>query len=97
MDLLALLTEYVKPELLIIAVCCYALGMFLKSAPAIKDWTIPFVLLAFGIVLAILYVAVILGAGFAAKTVLEGFIQGLLCAALAVFANQLIKQATKSE
>jgi hypothetical protein len=96
-DLLALLTEYVKPELLIIAVCCYALGMFLKSAPAIKDWTIPFILLGFGILLAILYLGVILGQGFAAKPILEGFIQGLLCAALAVFANQLIKQYQKGE
>jgi nicotinamide riboside transporter PnuC len=97
MDFMALIAEYVKPELLIIAVCCYVLGMFLKVWPAIKDWVIPFVVLLFGIILAILYLAIVLGGGFAGKVIIEGFIQGLLCAALAVFANQLIKQAKKQK
>lgn len=97
MDYLALLAEYVKPELLVIAVVLYALGMFLKAAPGIYDWVIPFALLASGIVLAILYLAIMLDRGFVPKTILEGFMQGIICAALSVFTNQLIKQAQKKD
>lgn len=97
MDLMALLAEYVRPELLIIAVVLYALGMFLKTAPGIKDWLIPFILLSLGIVIAILYIAIMLEMGLVPKAIFEGFIQGVICSALAVFANQLIKQAQKKE
>lgn len=97
MDFMALLAEYVKPELLIIAVALYALGMFLKGAPNIADWIIPFVLLAAGIILAILHLAIMMDMGFAPKSIFEGFIQGIICSALAVFTNQLIKQAKEKD
>jgi hypothetical protein len=97
MDFTALLAEYIKPELLIIAVLCYAAGMFLKGTSLLSDKWIPLALLAFGIILGILYIAIMLDGGWTAKVILGGFIQGLLCAALAVYANQLIKQANKME
>lgn len=94
MDLMAMVAEYVKPELLIIAVFLYVIGMFLKGAPAVQDWAIPFIILALGIIMGILYIAIMLDQGFVAKAIFEGIIQGVLCAAMAVFTNQLIKQAT---
>jgi len=97
MDFMALIAEYVKTELLIIAVLCYAVGMFLKSTSCLADKWIPVALLAFGVVLAILYSAIMLDGGFNAKVILSGFIQGVLCAALAVYTNQIIKQAQKTQ
>lgn len=97
MDLMALVAEYVKPELLIIAVFLYVIGMFLKGAPSVKDWIIPFVILILGIIMAIFYLAIMLDQGFVPKAIFEGIIQGVLCAALAVFANQLYKQVQNKD
>lgn len=89
---LSLALQFVKPELLIVMIACYVFGMFLKSS-VMKDWLIPYVLLAFAIVLTTCYIAIVLGSGFTGKVIVEGFIQGLFAAALAVYGNQLIKQA----
>jgi hypothetical protein len=51
------------------------------------------VLLGFSIALTILYIAIVLGEGLTWKVIIVGFIQGLFAAALAVYGNQLIKQA----
>lgn len=95
MDIIQLILSYLKPELLIVLAACYVVGMFLKSLPMVKDWLIPLLVLAFGVLFTILYIAVVLGSGFTAKAIVEGFMQGLLCAALAVYGNQFIKQLGK--
>ena len=86
------IVSLIRPELLIIAVMCYVLGLFLKSLPKVKDWLIAFILLAISIIMTILYIAVVLGEGFTAKVLVVGLIQGILCAALAVYGNEIIKQ-----
>lgn len=93
---LNLVLQFVRPELLIVAVACYVLGMFLKNS-TVRDWLIPFLLLGFGIIFTILYMAVVLGDGFSMKVVIVGIIQGLFAAALAVYGNQLIKQASEKK
>lgn len=82
----------VRPELIVVIVACYMLGLFLKNLPKVKDWIIPLVLLCFAIVIAILYIAVVLGEGFTAKVFIVGFIQGLICASIAVYGNEVFKQ-----
>ena len=89
---LSLILQFLKPELLMVVVTCYVLGMFLKLS-ATKDWLIPYILLVFAIVLTIAYLALVLGEGFTGKIIVVGIIQGLFAAALAVYGNQLIKQA----
>jgi hypothetical protein len=89
---LSLALQFIKPELLIVVVACYVLGLFLKAS-VVKDWLIPYILLAFAIVLMITYMAIVLGGGFTGKVIVVGFIQGLFAAALSVYGNQLIKQA----
>lgn len=89
---LSLVLQFVKPELLIVLVACYVFGMFLKGSK-IKDWLIPYIILMFAIVLMLVYTAIVLGQGFTAKVVVMSIIQGLFAAALAVYGNQLIKQA----
>lgn len=89
--------EFVQVELTIIMVVTYVLGMFLKSSDKISDWLIPFILLGFAVVFSILYKAIILMEGFTPQTILSGFLYGILIAGVAVFYNQLFKQAKKRE
>lgn len=89
--------NYVSPELSILIPVLYAIGAFLKKGTA-KDWRIPFILGAVGIVLAFSYLisktyptntAEFFGIIFASCT------QGILAAASSVYANNLYKQFTK--
>jgi hypothetical protein len=82
----------IKPDLFIIVALCYVFGLFLKNLPKVKDWTIPFILLLFSIVMTVMYIAVVLGEGFTAKVIVLGIIQGFLCAAVAVYGNEALKQ-----
>ena len=50
------ITNYVKPELLVVAVVLYFIGMGLKSAQAVKDKYIPLILGGAGIVLCAVWV-----------------------------------------
>ena len=58
-----------------------------KGTEKVSDKYIPIILLPVGIILAMLLV------GFTAN----GFIQGVLVTGVAVYANQLVKQALKEE
>jgi len=87
------LVQFIRPELLILVAALYCLGLFLKKMPWFTaEWAIPLILLVVGIVLTILYLAIILGEGFTQITILMGLIQGILVAAVAVFFNETIKQ-----
>lgn len=92
--------SYVRPELLVVAVVLYLLGMWFKQAAFIKDKYIPLVLGIVGIFVCGIYVASvsafatvqdILSAIFAAIT------QGILVAGLSNYVNQIIKQISKEE
>ena len=48
--------DYVKPELMVVAVVLYLVGMALKKTERISDKYIPVILGIFGIMLALLYV-----------------------------------------
>jgi succinate-acetate transporter protein len=85
--------QFVRPELFILIVFIWCIGLFLKRAPGFKgDWKIPFILLFLSIIFAILYVAVIIGEGFTGPVIISAVIQGVIIAALAVFGNEAIKQ-----
>lgn len=84
--------EFVKPELLILVPVLYAIGAGLKRSKT-DDRFIPLILGAVGVLLASLYVlsgeAIGFGAAFSAVT------QGILCAGLSVYSNQVYKQLSK--
>lgn len=85
--------SFIQPELLIVVVFLWCIGLFLKKAPWFSaEWTIPFILLAISLVITILYLAIILGDGFSAKVILAGIIQAVILAAVAVFGNEILKQ-----
>jgi len=87
--------EFIRPELFLLVAFLWCIGLFLKKAPWFTaDWMIPFVLLGISIVITIVYMAIVAGQGFTAVVIVTGIIQAVLIAALAVFGNELIKQAT---
>ncbi len=79
--------EYIITEALIIIPVLWILGSFLKRTPKVQDWTIPWVLLAVGILAAL---------GIIGFTV-DAAIQGVLVAGAAVLGHQLVKQTTERE
>ena len=91
---------YVKPELLVVAIVLYFVGMGLKASDTFKDKYIPLLLGASGIFICSLYVF----GTTTAKTMQEILIavftaitQGILMAGLSTYVNQLIKQMGKDE
>ena len=92
--------NYVKPELSVVAVVLYFVGMGLKQAQAVKDKYIPLILGGAGIVLCAIWVLATspLGTGQdIAMAVFTAIVQGILVAGLSTYINQIIKQANKSE
>ncbi|MEK5278647.1 phage holin family protein [Paenibacillus sp. FSL H7-0735] len=78
-------SSFIEPELLIVLTGCWVIGYILKQTPRVPDWTIIYIVT----LLAIIAVCIILG--LSADSVL----QGILCGAVAVYGNQLVKQAKK--
>lgn len=92
--------NYVKPELIVVAVVLYFIGMGLKQAQAVKDKYIPIILGGIGIVLCAIWVLATspLGTGQdIAMAVFTAIVQGVLVAGLSTYINQIVKQSSKSE
>ena len=92
--------NYVKPELIVVAVVLYFVGMGLKKAEAIKDKYIPLILGGVGVVLCAIWVLATcpLDTGQnIAMAVFTAIIQGILVAGLSTYVNQIIKQINKAE
>ena len=92
--------NYVKPELIVVAIVLYFLGMWLKQAAFIKDKYIPLVL---GIVsIFVCGIWVMATASFAtgqdiALAVFTAIVQGVMVAGLSTYVNQIFKQLNKDE
>lgn len=92
--------NYVKPELIVVAVVLYFIGIGLKQAQAVKDKYIPLLLGGVGIVLCAIWVLATspLGTGQdIAMAIFTAIVQGILVAGLSTYINQIVKQANKSE
>ena len=92
--------NYVKPELLIVAIVLYFVGMWLKQAAFIKDKYIPLVLGIVGIFVCGIWV--VSTATFAtgqdiAIAIFASITQGILVAGLSTYVNQIFKQLNKEE
>ncbi|MGE9941058.1 phage holin family protein [Bariatricus sp. SGI.161] len=92
--------NYVKPELIVVAIVLYFLGMWLKQAAFIKDKYIPMVLGIVGIFVCGIWVMAT--ASFAtgqdiALAVFTSIVQGVMVAGLSTYVNQIFKQLNKDE
>lgn len=93
-------TNYVKPELIVVAVALYFIGMWLKQAAFIKNKYIPLVLGSVGVLLCAIWVLATctLSTGQdVALAVFTAIVQGVLVAGLSTYVNQFIKQLGKDE
>lgn len=92
--------NYVKPELIVVAIVLYFIGMGLKKAEAVADKYIPLILGGVGIVLCAVWVLATgpLSTGQdIAMAVFTAIVQGILVAGLSTYVNQIIKQINKTE
>lgn len=92
--------NYVKPELIIVAVALYFLGMALKQAQNVKDKYIPLLLGGVSIVLCAIWVLATSEIGNGqqvAMAVFTAITQGILVAGLSTYVDQIKKQIHKDE
>lgn len=92
--------NYVKPELIIVAVALYFLGMALKQAQNVKDKYIPLLLGGVSIVLCAIWVLATSEIGNGqqvAMAVFTAITQGILVAGLSTYVDQIKKQVHKDE
>ncbi len=92
--------NYIKPELIVVAVVLYFIGMWLKKAQAVKDKYIPLILGGIGIVLCAIWVLATSTIGTGqdiAMAVFTAIVQGILVAGVSTYINQIVKQAGKEE
>ena len=96
------ITEYIKPELLVLIPVIYFIGIGLKKCSWLTDRMIPIVLGIIGILLSSIYVM-----ATSAPTwknwydimiaVFTAIVQGVLVAGCSTFINQIYKQAIKDD
>lgn len=92
--------NYVKPELIVVAIVLYFLGMALKQAQSVKDKYIPLILGSVSIVLCAIWVLATSEIGNGqqvAMAVFTAITQGILVAGLSTYVNQIKKQVHKDE
>lgn len=92
--------NYIKPELVVVAVVLYFVGIGLKQTQTVKDKYIPAILGVVGILLATIYVIATCPLGTMqdiAMAVFTAIVQGVLVAGLSTYVNQIIKQVNKAE
>lgn len=81
----SIVSEFIKPELLMVVAVCWIIGYVLKQTPRVPNWTIIYAV----------SLAAILIVSFTLGFTVESFLQGILCGAVAVYGNQLVKQTRK--
>lgn len=92
--------NYVKPELIVVAIVLYFIGMGLKKAETVADKYIPLILGGAGIMLCAIWVLATCpfdSGQNIAMAIFTAIIQGILVAGLSTYVNQIVKQAQKTE
>ena len=92
--------SYVKPELLIVVVVLYFIGVMVKKSENISDKFIPMILGILGMLICGLYVfatSTVSGSQEVAMALFTAITQGIIVAGLSTYVNQLIKQSGKEE
>jgi 4-hydroxybenzoate polyprenyltransferase len=88
--------SFIKPELFVLIVFLYCLGLFLKKIPSFKaEWLIPIILLGVSLFITIIYTGVVVEGKFTPVVIVTAIIQSVIIAAIAVFGNEIIKQLTQ--
>ena len=99
-QIIEVLKQFIKPELLILVPVLYFIGMGLKKSEVFKDKFIPLLLGVVGMVLSAIYVlatSTFLATQDIFMAIFVAITQGILVAGASVYINQIIKQAKKKE
>ncbi len=94
------LMEFVKPELLVVAVVLYFVGLGLEKAQAVKEKLIPLILGGAGILICGIYVFATCsctGPGAIAMAFFTSITQGILVAGASYYVRQVTVQLKKKE
>lgn len=94
------ITDYIKPELIVVSLVLYFAGLWIKQSETIKDKHIPLINGVLGMVICAIYVFATCPCGTAQEAALAVFTaitQGILTAGLSTYVNQVIKQIGKTE
>lgn len=92
--------NYVKPELVVVAIVLYFIGMALKQSQTVQNKYIPIILGVIGIIICGIYVVAtcsLSGTQNVAMAIFTAIVQGILVAGLSTYVNQIIKQVGKEE
>lgn len=92
--------NYVKPELVVVSIALYFLGMWMKNSKRIKDNDIPIFLGIVGIIICGMYVIATCDLDSMKNVFMALFtsiVQGIMVAGLSTYVNQIIKQIGKDE
>lgn len=92
--------SYVKPELIVVAIALYFIGVGLKKSEEVADKYIPLILGGFGIILCAFWVLAsgpLTSVQDIMMAIFTAIIQGILVAGLSTYVNQIIKQLNKTE
>ena len=98
-EIIEMVKEYIKPELLLVIPVMWGFGTALKSSKTFRDEMIPLVLIAGGILLSSLWVvgtAELNGWQSVVLCVFTAITQGALCGSAAVGLHQLKKQTSEA-
>lgn len=94
------LTDFIRPELLILIPALYVLGVGLRRSKKFPDALIPATLGGVGVILALVWVLSVSPLSdwqSVLAAIFTGIVQGILCAGCAVYIHQLGKQAIKGD
>lgn len=89
------MTDYVRPEMLILIPALVVIGKIFSDADMVKNKYIPMLLGISGVVLSALCTISLYGLSL--DGIFSGIVQGILCAGTAVYGNQIYKQLGKEE
>lgn len=100
MEIFDLVKDYIKPELLVVAIALYFIAEGLKMTEVIKSKYIPVILGTLGIIISAIYVIAtseLNGYQSILMAIFTAIVQGILVAGISVYVNQIIKQLKKEE
>ena len=95
MDIMAL-TNYVRPELIVLIAILYCIGVAIKKTESLPDCSIPFVLSGISIIICGIYIFAVADTPKNYHEILiiifDIIVQGICTAAVAVYIHQIQKQ-----
>lgn len=100
MSIIEQVKEYLNPELFSLAIALYIIGEFIKKTEKIDNKWIPIILGVVSIVCTGIFVfatTAVSGSQQVAAAIFTVIVQGVLTAAVAVYANQIWKQLGSSD